>query len=253
MTSRGALRAALAAGAVAAAIAADLPRRVIDHPYFQVRSIVVTGGGYRLEDRDVIAWLGLSDGVSVWRIDARKLSRRLLRNPLVRSARVYRVLPHTLRIEIVERRPVAIALLDRPYYVDEDGVVFLEPGPRDDVDYPVLTGIDPQWPVGRRIWLARRGVRILRLAEEHAGLGEVSEVHLRADGEVTVYLMHPRTALFLGRTEWRERLAMAEHVLARIEAKAAPTVVDLRFEERVFVRFRPGLPVALPAGEERIT
>lgn len=92
----------------------------------------------------------LRNGTAVWQVDADRVADQLERHPWVRSATVTVTWPRTVHVEIVEHQPVA--LLHREsndpaegalVYVDEEGAPFLPARPGD-LDYPHLTGFEPE-------------------------------------------------------------------------------------------------------------
>lgn len=82
-------------------------------------------------------------GQSLWDVDLQRLSAQLQKQkPALKSVRVTRQLPNTLRVSAIPRIPVAQVRLDRWYPVDRDG--FILPEPSQDA-YPrlvQLSGLD---------------------------------------------------------------------------------------------------------------
>jgi hypothetical protein len=105
---------------------------VAGHPYFVVRQISVRGAERYLSETAVLDWLAVAPGDSLWSVSPARARRRLESHPFVASASVRREFPDRLHIELRERRPRAIVLLDRLYYLDRAGTVFgpLEADPR---------------------------------------------------------------------------------------------------------------------------
>jgi cell division septal protein FtsQ len=63
-------------------------------------------------------------GVNLWQLDIHALAEDLKRQqPWLKDVRVIRQLPNSLRIEVIERRPIAQVQLDRWYPVDGEGFV----------------------------------------------------------------------------------------------------------------------------------
>src|SRR6266568_739986 len=78
-------------------------------------------------------WAGVKPEENLLALDLARVKRDLELVPLVRSASVERILPHTLRIRVDEREPLAQIKVPRPLanasldfavlYLDEEGVV----------------------------------------------------------------------------------------------------------------------------------
>jgi cell division septal protein FtsQ len=96
---------------------------------FAVRSIVVEGGTASLNAQVKAVMAGAVSGRSLLEVSTSPLQRELLRMPDVRTARVDRAFPNTLRVTLVPERPAVIAVAGRSAYaVASDGRVL---GPAD--------------------------------------------------------------------------------------------------------------------------
>ena len=92
----------------------------------------------------------LRNGTAIWQVDVERVAEQLERHPWVRSATVTVAWPRTVHVDITEHRPVALLHResDDPaesviVYVDEEGTPFLPARPGD-LDYPHLTGFEPE-------------------------------------------------------------------------------------------------------------
>jgi cell division protein FtsQ len=210
---------------------------VATHPYFTVREISVQGAERYLSEAAVVAWLDIAPGVSVWDVAPSRARARLEAHPFVARAAVRREFPDRLRIEVHERRPEATVLLDRLYYLDRTGTVF---GPLDDHqgrDYPVITGVEENAPVGRRAVFLRRLARLARLCARRGCFGGVSELHLHPELGVVLNPSAPRVSVVLGWGSWAEKIERAERALERwSDGDGRMASVDLRFRNQVVVK-----------------
>ncbi len=84
----------------------------------------------------------LRSGSHLLRADLDRAVDGVRRHPWVRDAEARRVYPGTVEIAVTEYQPVLMVALDRLWYVDTTGIPFL-PATTEDLDYPVLTGLDP--------------------------------------------------------------------------------------------------------------
>ncbi|HZD19020.1 MAG TPA: FtsQ-type POTRA domain-containing protein [Actinomycetota bacterium] len=90
---------------------------------FHARSIRVMGT-VQLSRSEVVALSGVSGRTNVPWLDEGAIERRLDQHPWVADARVQAKLPWTIRIRIVERRPMAVVVQgDRRLLVAGDGTV----------------------------------------------------------------------------------------------------------------------------------
>jgi len=225
-----------------------------NHPYFQVTELEIHGTGPLLSVPEVRAWLGDSDQLSVWDASPVRLRKRLESHPLIDRATVQRQFPNRLEIEVRERRPEAIALLDQLYYVDRSGRLLMPLAGENGRDYPVITGLVEDTAPGYRTWAFRRAMRLLRLCARMSCLTGVSEVHLDRERGVELYPVYPKVSLVLGWGSWREKLTRAVRVL---ETWAGYTdrlaSVDARYRNQVVVKLRaPATGPARPRGGEKV-
>jgi cell division protein FtsQ len=220
-----------------------------DHPYFAINQLVINGCGPALTPEDVRAWLALTDDSTLWQAVPARVRARLEANPYVAHAAVRREFPGRLEVEVRERRPQAIVVLDGLYYVDRSGATFGPLRPQDSRDYPLITGLDPADEGGSRTWALRRALRLLRRCDREPCIGELSEVHLADQRGVVVYLAEPRVPIVLGWGSWPAKLERAERALQAWEGAAERLAsLDVRFRNQVVLILRPlpAPPAAAP-------
>ena len=75
---------------------------------------------------------------------------RLERHPWIRRATVRREFPRRVMVEVAERQPAAVVLIDQLYYVDRSGTVVALVGRDDTLDLPFVTGIEAAVLAGER-------------------------------------------------------------------------------------------------------
>jgi hypothetical protein len=102
-----------------------------DHPYFAIHQLVINGCGPALTPDDVRAWLGLTEDATLWQTEPARVRARVEAHPYVARAAVRREFPGRLEVEVRERRPRAIVVLDGLYYVDRGGATFGPLRPQD--------------------------------------------------------------------------------------------------------------------------
>lgn len=113
-----------ALGAAGAAVAVALWS-----PLLEVRDVRLVGGRHTTP-QEVARAAGLDGGSNLLLLSPEEVARRVRRLAWVERAEVARVLPRTLRVRIVERRPAAVLVAASPtagagrgWLVDERGVV----------------------------------------------------------------------------------------------------------------------------------
>ncbi len=213
---------------------------LLTSPRFAVTKIEVRGA-HGLSREAVLAAVGLSPGVNVFRVDPRAIADRLEALPLVRRAHVIRAFPDRVTVIVEERRPFTLVHAGRLHWIDEQGVD-LGPARRAVTPAaPVITGLgagDLSAAAGGSPERLATGVSLLRilLRSGSALLGQISEIDVsRPDGPVlyTVDGVEVR----LGAEDWEARLGRLLGVLAQLRsAGEAVTSIDLRFRDQVVLK-----------------
>jgi cell division septal protein FtsQ len=169
--------------------------------------------------------------------------QKLLSSPWVEHATIRRVLPSTVEISIHERRPMGIGRLGTAMYlIDPKGVIIDEYGPAyADVDLPIIDGIAASPRDGgsivdvTRAEFAGRVIGAFAVRPEIAS--RVSQIDVADLHDAVVILDGDAALLHLGDTEFAERLQQYIDLAPALhERLAGIDYVDLRFDERMYVR-----------------
>jgi cell division protein FtsQ len=158
-----------------------LNRFIYDNRAFAVREIDIQTDGI-ISIEHLRRWAGVRTDQNLFRIDLTRVKRDIELVPAVQMVAVERVLPHTLKIRVVEREP--IAQMDS-YLLDADGVAMrplepqqrsvpVQPGER----YPLITGANAsELRAGRPIESPqiRAALRFLA-AFEHSAMATVVDI-----------------------------------------------------------------------------
>jgi cell division septal protein FtsQ len=200
-------------------------------------------GNVRLAEGEILEALGLHPGSNILNLDLEVLKRQLLRSPWVKDVQLTRVLPATLTLRIVERAPIGVAVLDRLYLMDGEGIFLDEMGPRyADLAPPLVRGLMDE--TGRVVVeRAELAGRVLQALAEAESVGSaVSEIDVAGGrGSIRVHLRHPALTLLLEEDDLvdrlREILPLSEAILDRFPTLLA---VDLRYENRVYLQLPRG-------------
>lgn len=219
----------------------------VSSPRFAVQKLEVSTSR-RMSDEAVARAAGVEPGTNLFAIDLDAAERRLLDDPWVRSARLTRKLPDTLRIDLQEREAAAlIAIESEVLLVDSAGEPFKRWAAGDPHDLPVITGIAVETIAKDRSQATIATATALEVLEHYGRLPvskahAAQEVHLAPDGTVTLTVGVRGIALHLGHGPWPKKLLMVAEVLKTFERRQGlPGVVFLDNElhpERVVVRMR---------------
>ena len=217
-----------------------------------VSRITVTGNA-RLSRGEVLSLLDGLHGQNMVTVDLDAWRQRLMASPWVANAAMRRVLPGAVDVFVAERTPMGIARIGRSLYlVDEGGEVIDEFGPNyADLDLPIIDGLaaapgESGLMVDEsRAALASRLLSALTVKPELAR--RVSQVDVTDPRDAVLILEGDTTLLRVGDDQFVERL-QSYLDLAPALRERVPDIdsVDLRFDERVYVR-----PQTSPSGQQR--
>jgi cell division septal protein FtsQ len=227
-------------------------RLVLNAPALQVGHLTVRGNE-RLSTGEVLALVDELRGQNILTIQLGEWRERVLTSPWVEDAAIRRVLPSTLEITVRERRPMGVGRIGTTLYlVDPHGVIVDEYGPNyADIDLPIIDGLSAPPPRGAGLIDAARAefaARVLAaLAAKPDLVKRVSQLDV-SDVHNAVVILDGDTALLrLGENDFAERLQQYLDLAPALRARmAAIDYVDLRFDERLYVR-PAGRPATTPA------
>jgi cell division protein FtsQ len=230
----------------------SLTRLVLHAPALQVGHLTVRGNE-RLSTGEVLALVDELRGQNILTVRIADWRQRVLTSPWVEDAAIRRVLPSTLEITVKERKPMGVGRLGTALYlVDPHGVIVDEYGPNyADIDLPIIDGLSGPPPRASGLIDAERAefaARVLsalsvkpELAKRVSQL-DVSDVH-----NAVVILDGDSALLRLGESDFAERLQQYIDLAPVLRERVATIdYVDLRFDERLYVR-----PAGRPSGAAR--
>jgi cell division septal protein FtsQ len=240
---RGALgRAILAAQAAGVLLLAGLAgwagySRVMASERLKVGRVEIRGSRF-LAEQEVRDLLGSAVGDNILGLDIEALKARLRSSPWVADASIARALPDTLRVEIKERAPLALAEAEQLELMDEDGTLIEPYGPRTAAfDLPIVRGLRGASPQVVRDRAQRAGGLLRDLGELSA---EVSEVDVENAGELRIVLRGAGEVLRMGGPPYRKKLQTYLELRSDLGRRCpAAEYFDLRFRDRIFVKEAP--------------
>jgi cell division protein FtsQ len=209
-------------------------------PYFRLDNIVVAG----VKDdfgRELIKMSGVTKRDSLLSLNAATVKRNIEAHPWVRSVLLKKDFPHTLEITAECEEPVAIALLDKMYFLGTQGKIFKEVGRDDSLDFPVITGLSPgDEKNGEHL---KRVASFLGLLYREGTLlspEELSEVHVKEDGTLTIYMSGLPFKVFFGGDDFFRKLDLLQHIIKHLRTAHRlyqVRCIDLDYADRAIVAF----------------
>jgi cell division protein FtsQ len=202
-------------------------------------------GTNRMSPGEVQAVLDGLRGTSMVTADLDSWRARLLESPWVGDAAIRRVFPNTVSVVISERDPLGIGRIgDALYLIDYRGAIIDEFGPGyADFDLPIIDGLA----------MTRRGAPA-QVDEERAALAgrlladfqarpdlarRLSQIDVSNPHDAIVILKDDPALIRVGDERFADRVQAYLDLAARLREEV-PDIdyVDLRFDERVYVKPR---------------
>lgn len=211
-------------------------------PALQIGHLTVRGHA-RLSTGEVVALVEGLRGQNILAVRLDEWQQKLLASPWVERATIRRILPSTMEITVNERQPMGIGRIGVVMYlVDGKGVIIDEYGPvYADIDLPIIDGLaaSPQ-DGGSIVDVARAdfAARVIgALATRPEILKQVSQLDVSNLHDAIVILDNDAALLRLGETDFVARLQQYIDLAPALrERVTAIDYVDLRFDERLYVR-----------------
>jgi len=207
-------------------------------PALAVRTIEVRGTE-RTRVGELLEASGLREGMNIFSISTGETQERLAGLPWVKKAKVTRIVPDRIVVEVTEHQPVAVINLEGLYYVNRSGEVFkrVQSGEREDL--PVLTGVSRtsfrDRPRRARKHI-RESLRLIRTLQELPCVAKrrVAEVHSDELMGPSIVLDPGALTVRLGNQDLLGRLSTLCQLM--------DTIDDRRLKARSILLYHSGRP-----------
>ena len=214
---------------------------LLTSPLLNVTSVQVSGCEV-LDPQTVIQQAQIPSGVNILSLDLDRVRQRVTSQPWIASALISREIPDRIRIDIVERTPVALIKGRQFYLMDIGGVCFTSAEPGDYTGLPIVTGLDPEI-LAPGCKLPREFTVLIEDLHQEGRLRLpwrlISEIRWRKDKGLSIFTVRGGIQIDLGRDNYGSKIARLEKVLRYLEEKGLdPQLrgIDLSHGNRVFVR-----------------
>ena len=160
---------------------------LLTSPYIRLEQVEISGVEDELKS-ELLEMAEPNYEQSLLAINLDELKQRLEKHPWVRSVDLEKSFPHSLVIRVEKEEPLALALTGKLFYMNRWGKLFKELGPDERIDFPVVTGLSEKEKERQKE--LEEAVKVLRLFESQEppwSLSNLSEVHVKEDGSVSLY------------------------------------------------------------------
>src|SRR5215212_8351771 len=125
----------------------SMTRFIYENKAFAIQEIDLQTDGV-ISVEQLRRWAGVKRGQNLFALDLTRVKRDLELVPAIQSVAVERVLPHTLKVRIIEREPIAQMFQAQNYLIDAEGFALLPLDPQQrsipvqpGEHYPMITGL----------------------------------------------------------------------------------------------------------------
>ena len=212
---------------------------------FSLESVKIRGNETVSSD-EIFRLTGFSFGDDMFAADLREAAVRLESNPFIRKAVIFRELPNSFSIAVIERKPFAFIALDELYCTDLSGHL-LPSRSHKNFDLPVITGIEdvnlPSYGGKIESPLFQKALNIVKILGEGPIplYNAISEINLTPDGEVSLIGARKGTRIYLGKSGFRNKIDRIRSLIVTVNPRGGLGryhYVDLRFDNQVIVKER---------------
>ena len=192
--------------------------------FFKVHILVISGaektGRERIRDLS-----GIIEGkTSLIGLDANAIKAKVASDSWVGQVEVAKKWPSTVTIDIVEHKPVALlnsgeAKAQKLYFIDNKGFSFLETRSGQDMDFPVITGLDKITDKQEKDAVFTEIMVLLKKAAKNnpnLPAQSVSEISVSPQGELTLYMVDYPFPIFFGKGRPTEKFSHLLRVLEKL-------------------------------------
>ncbi len=185
-------------------------------------------GHHKVENQTILAAAGLQNGKPILEYSLAEMKEKLEKVPLVRHARITRMLPHTLDIQIEERTPVAVWQYQGALQlVDADGVALGSIKAGEYAGLPLLVGQMQPYHIKNFFAFLQKAPELKKQTQSATLVSERRwNILLKKGIEVKL----PEEAL---ETAWQK---LDELVAQKMLLREDIQVIDLRIPDRMFIR-----------------
>ncbi|MBN1902071.1 cell division protein FtsQ/DivIB [Candidatus Sumerlaeota bacterium] len=224
---------------------------LFESPFFRIKKVEVAGVSEELQE-EILHFIHLDDlennYYNLLKYNVNALNRHLQTMPKLRSVRIIKDYPSTLRILAQPRKAISLISANGLFFADSEGVIMqkVQPCQLKGVVFPVITGlqetnIEPGTKIGEEAFFKALDIQGAFLKHNEILYDKLSEMNLNPQGDIT--------AVFIGGAEIRfgrkDPLKRLPELDAFMKKFISPNMtlegfryVDLRFNKQIVYALR---------------
>jgi cell division protein FtsQ len=218
---------------------------------------ITVAGNYTITREEILSIARIKDSlVNSDEINIDNIQDRISKHPEIKKVYVSKELPSELKIEIIERRPVAILNGEREVMlIDDELEIFPFKNSAKLYDLPVISGVKIESTPNPKNKYSKEDLRLALFLilnsykESKAVYNNISEINLSDSDKIIIYLSEdsspfyfPREKESISNTDYQNllnnKLAVFENYIKQLldeHLKKQINYVDLRFDNEVIV------------------
>jgi cell division protein FtsQ len=216
---------------------------LLSSPYIRLEQLEIAGVDEAMQ-KELQEMSGLNFDLSLLAINLDEVQKKLEKHPWVRSVAVEKQFPHGLLIRVEREEPRALVAAEKLYYMNRFGKVFKEVGRNEDVDFPIITGVsadalDRQKQMGFSMQI----LQYLESQSDHWSLKNLSEIHVKKDGDVSLYFSFLPAAVKLRAQNLESKMEELKRVVEHLNSTGrihTVKAIHLNYGEGAVVSFKKG-------------
>ena len=208
---------------------------------FELGELSISGESFlaKSENNEII---GSIDVKSIKDFDIEDLSERLELNPFVKAVRVSKHYPGTIKIEIVEREPIAIINNKIQLMIDDNAIVLPNNTTIENSLIPVLSGFNPAtdlYPLGQITYSikVKEAIEILAYIKNNYSdfYDEISELTINKDDEYEIILSEEPTRVILGKNNISKKIKILKNFDKALGQRQLTSyrLLDMRYSKQL--------------------
>ena len=180
-------------------------------------------------------------------VDIASVSKIIEEHPYVEAARVSKWYPSKIKIELIEREPIAILNVEPMILLDKNGFVLPNKIAKSNFNLPILNNFSSDlnlYPYGHKVLSknVESSIKWLqRIKVEYPSLySDISEMKMSSDNHMNIILSEYPTRIFLGEDQIWAKI----EILKRFETQLSPKklsdfkYIDIRYDKQVITKNR---------------
>lgn len=216
---------------------------LLTSPYIRLEQVEIIGVDEGMK-KELQEMSGLNFELSLLAIDVDEVQKKLEKHPWVRTVEVEKQFPHGLSIRVDKEVPQVLVFAEKLYYMNRFGKVFKEVGANEAVDLPIVTGVstdalDRQKQVG----FSMQVLQFLESQKDPWSLKNLSEIHVKKDGDVSLYFAFLPAAVRLRAKDLDSKMEELKRVVEHLNSTGrihTVKTIHLNYGEGAVVSFKKG-------------